>query len=267
MLYSFLLVGQSNMAGRGLLDEVDMICDPRIKMLRNGIWMPMTEPVQCDFPWAGISLAPTFASAWLKDHPDDEIGFIPCAHGATSVDNWLEGSILFDNAVMQAELAERRSRLAGILWHQGETDCTSEGESAYLSKLVSIFRALREHLGRPDIPIVLGELGHFVKDAAYLECSTRFQNINKMIHDCCEELESCWYVTAEGLSGNPDQLHFNAASLRVFGLRYYEAYRTKENLIKPLPEEPDFRALTPPPTGMERIQMIHQSLYDSPIQF
>lgn len=38
---SVLMIGQSNMAGRGFLNEVPMICNERIQMLRNGRWQMM----------------------------------------------------------------------------------------------------------------------------------------------------------------------------------------------------------------------------------
>ena len=33
------------------------------------------------------------------------------------------------------------------------------------------------------------------------------------------------FVSAEGLMPNADNLYFSAASLREFGLRYYEAFK------------------------------------------
>ncbi|MGW7768639.1 sialate O-acetylesterase, partial [Bacillus velezensis] len=44
MIKSFLMLGQSNMAGRGFLNEADPIYNEKIKMLRNGQWQMMTEP-------------------------------------------------------------------------------------------------------------------------------------------------------------------------------------------------------------------------------
>jgi hypothetical protein len=38
-------------------------------------------------------------------------------------------------------------------------------------------------------------------------------------------MKNCAFVSAEGLGANPDNLHFSAAALREFGLRYYEAYK------------------------------------------
>ena len=34
------------------------------------------------------------------------------------------------------------------------------------------------------------------------------------------------FVSAEGLTSNPDHLHFNAASLYEFGLRYFDVFET-----------------------------------------
>lgn len=51
------MLGQSNMAGRGFLNEVDPIYNEKIKMLRNGQWQMMTEPINYDRPVSGVGLA------------------------------------------------------------------------------------------------------------------------------------------------------------------------------------------------------------------
>ena len=61
MIHSFLLIGQSNMAGRGFKDEVEPIKNPHIKVLRNGRWQNMYVPVNPDRPFSGICLAESFA--------------------------------------------------------------------------------------------------------------------------------------------------------------------------------------------------------------
>ena len=68
MIKSFLMIGQSNMAGRGLINEVTPIYNERIQMLRNGRWQIMTEPINYDRPVSGISLVGSFADSWCKDN-------------------------------------------------------------------------------------------------------------------------------------------------------------------------------------------------------
>lgn len=48
---------------------------------------------------------------------------IPCADGGTKIKQWQPGELLYDHAVAMAKLAMRTSKLCGIIWHQGESDC------------------------------------------------------------------------------------------------------------------------------------------------
>ena len=95
MMYSFLLVGQSNMAGRGFPSEVEKLPNKDIYVLRNGRWWPMYVPVNPDRVTAGINLAESFVYEFLKEHPGDTVGIIPCADGGTSLDQWMPGKVLF----------------------------------------------------------------------------------------------------------------------------------------------------------------------------
>lgn len=70
---SVLMIGQSNMAGRGFINEVPMICNERIQMLRNGRWQMMTEPINYDRPVAGVGLAGSFAAMWCMENQEDKI--------------------------------------------------------------------------------------------------------------------------------------------------------------------------------------------------
>ncbi|MBQ8439852.1 MAG: hypothetical protein IJX19_04235, partial [Clostridia bacterium] len=47
-VYSFLLIGQSNMAGRGDFADVEPIKNKRCLMLRMGRWQIMSEPINPD---------------------------------------------------------------------------------------------------------------------------------------------------------------------------------------------------------------------------
>ena len=75
------------------------IDNEKIKMLRNGQWQMMTEPINYDRPVSGVSLAASFAYAWSKANPDEEIGLIPCAEGGSSLNDWHPEGITGDDAV------------------------------------------------------------------------------------------------------------------------------------------------------------------------
>ena len=68
---SFLMIGQSNMAGRGEFGEVPEIQNRLCKMLRNGRWQLMSEPINPDRRvfgefHSGVGLAASFADEYAK---------------------------------------------------------------------------------------------------------------------------------------------------------------------------------------------------------
>lgn len=237
MVHSFLMVGQSNMAGRGFGKDVTPIYDEHIKMLRNGLWQIMSEPINYDRPGAGIGLAASFAAAWRLQHPNEEIGLIPCADGGTSLDDWAVGGALFDHAVFQAKLAQRTSKLDGILWHQGESDCSPERADSYCAKLTVIMDAFRRELNSPEIPLIIGGLGDYLTSGMYGPYFTAYPLVNSALQHFAEITRNCYFVTASGLTANPDQIHFNAASQRIFGIRYFKAFAHLTNIIEPAADE------------------------------
>ena len=96
-MHSILIIGQSNMAGRGFPGEVAPIDNKDLFVLRNGRWWPMYTPVNPDRVTAGVNLVETFARRYADEH-GVEVGVIPCADGGTSLDQWAEGGVLFDHA-------------------------------------------------------------------------------------------------------------------------------------------------------------------------
>ena len=212
------------MAGRGIAREVEPIRNPDVFVQRNGRWIPMYVPVNADRPKAGISLAESFADAYQKKH-GVKVGLIPCADGGTSLDQWAPGGVLFDHAVFCAKLAMRTSSLVGILWHQGEADCRDDRYPEYYSKCMNIMSRLREELGCGDVPIILGGLGDFLAERDDPGNQLwNYKMVNAALSEMANSLPRCRFVSAEGLSSNPDLLHFSAVALREFGLRYFDAF-------------------------------------------
>ena len=228
-MHSFLLIGQSNMAGRGFLKEAVPVDDSRIYILRNGRWQKMFRPINPDRSFSGVSLAEHFAECYAKAH-DVDVGLICCADGGTSMDQWMPGSLLFDHAVMNAKLAQRTSIIAGILWHQGESDCPDGLHQVYKNKLLQMLTQLRRDLDLPNVPILLGGLGDFLaaRENTVLQlCNAR--HINNALQEAAAEAEHTAFVPAAGLGSNPDLLHFSAAALYEFGQRYFDVFQAMQN--------------------------------------
>src|ERR1700722_12544886 len=97
----FLLIGQSNMAGRGVVEEQDKEIIPGVFMLNKEMaWVPAIDPLHFDKPAvAGVGLGRTFAKTLQWASPGAPIGLIPAAFGGTSLDEWKPGDKLYADAV------------------------------------------------------------------------------------------------------------------------------------------------------------------------
>ncbi len=237
MMHAFLLIGQSNMAGRGFIDEAMPWDNSRLWVLRNGRWQRAYRPLNGDRPFSGVCLAESFAQKYAETY-DVEVGIIPCADGGTSLDQWKVGGLLYDHAVAQARLAQRTSTIAGVLWHQGEADCNPALYPTYAERLEPIFEAFRRDLGLADVPFLLGGLGAYLADCALDDHLKNYAQVNAALERFAASHDRAGYVSAEGLTPNPDVLHFNAKSLHEFGLRYFTVFEKLRDPNKVFPEMP-----------------------------
>lgn len=232
MIHSFLIIGQSNMAGRGNIDEAVEFDTKRIKIMRNGRWLNMFRPINPDRRFSGVNLAESFAEKYANKY-DVDVGLICCADGGTSLDQWKKGSILFDNAVYQGKLAKRSSYLAGVLWHQGEADCAQELYTTYASRFQVFMNDLRNELDLYDVPFLLGGLGDFLPNCELDEKLKNYMHLNEALKTVAQNNPMTGFVPANGLDANPDNLHFNSKSLYEFGLRYFDEFQKFESQVKP----------------------------------
>lgn len=170
----FLLMGQSNMKGRGQM-PAKPLSDPQIVMMHkpsDGYFLAR-HPLHLtgdpkDFSGsdnAGVGPGLAFALAIAKARPDSRILLIPCAVGGTQVASWQKGRRLYEETVRKARLAlkqapQSKARIAAALWLQGESDSTSpEKLSAYQERLDTLIGALRSDLNSPKLPFIACTIG------------------------------------------------------------------------------------------------------------
>ncbi|MFR1566344.1 MAG: sialate O-acetylesterase [Christensenellales bacterium] len=224
---SFLMIGQSNMAGRGNLTDVPPIDNDLCFMLRNGRWQKLSEPVNPDRALSGsfasgISPAASFLDEYTRFY-GVSAGLIPAADGGTKICQWQPGEILFDHAVMLTELAKRSSVFSGILWHQGESDCgCDEDVNKYETRFQHMLNGLLSALG--NVPVVIGELSENTAESWGFK--TRPQRLNSVLRKIASKNKNIAVASAKGLTLKTDGIHFDAQSCRIFGKRYFEALKT-----------------------------------------
>lgn len=219
-----LCIGQSNMAGRGLMDAgaADTL---RSAYLFNGDGFeraaePMNRysTVRKELGMQRVGPVGSFVARYAEV-TGAPVGVVVNARGGSSIDEWLPGSETdyLAKAVERIRAAGDWGDVAAVLWHQGEAD--SAHPERYEAKLRRLVGILRTELGNPSLPVVFGEIAHWnwtnrVEGTAPFNAMLRSLHIP---HTAC--------VSAEGLAPMKDETdpHFSAASQRELGRRYAEA--------------------------------------------
>jgi len=225
----FLLVGQSNMAGRGKVAKEDTTPHENVLMLNKaGEWVPAVDPMHFDKPtMVGVGLGKTFGIEYAKAHPGVTVGLIPCAAGGSPISSWSPGgyhsqtkSHPWDDAISRTKLALTSGTLQGILWHQGESDSRGALASAYEDKLHDLVKRFRTELDCPTVPFIVGQLGQF-KERPWTPGRKKVDAAHQAL---TSKVANTAFVRSDDLVHKGDQTHFSAESYRVFGKRYFAAF-------------------------------------------
>jgi N-sulfoglucosamine sulfohydrolase len=224
----YLLVGQSNMAGRGKVEAQDKKKHPRLLTLtKQNKWAPAVAPLHFDKPFAGTGLGRTFGIRIAENNPDLTVGLIPCAAGGSPISSWEPGgfhrqtkSHPWDDAIKRAKIAMNDGVLKGILWHQGESDSKKGLAEIYEKKLHDLVARFRKELKAPEVPFIAGQMGQFAErpwNEAKKMVDAAHRNLpNKIKHAA--------FVSSNDLGHKGDKVHFSAAAFRELGERYAKAY-------------------------------------------
>ncbi|WP_339735765.1 sialate O-acetylesterase [uncultured Gimesia sp.] len=214
----YLLIGQSNMAGRGIVDPAANKPHPRVlKLDKKGNWVPATDPLHFDKPKiAGVGPGSGFGPVIADAYPDVTIGLIPAAVGGTPLSRWVKGGDLYERAVKLAKQNQKQGVIKGAIWHQGEGDSSNPKlYDTYQKRLSGMIVDLRTDLNEPDMPFVMGELGEFFMRPGV-------STVNEALHGIAKAVPGTAVASSKELKAKGDQVHFNAAAEKEFGKRYAE---------------------------------------------
>lgn len=224
----FLLVGQSNMAGRGQVAAQDQIVHPRVLTLtKDQQWKHAVDPIHFDKSVAGVGLGRTFGIVVAEAMPEVTIGLIPCAVGGSPIAAWQPGgyhtqtkSHPYDECLQRAKVALQAGTLKGILWHQGESDSNEGRAEVYEEKLHELVQRFRRDLDAPNVPFIVGQLGQFEERP----WSDQRKRVDQAHRSLPTKVDHTAFVSSEGLGHKGDEVHFSAEACRELGRRYAEAY-------------------------------------------
>jgi len=216
----YLLMGQSNMAGRGkLTDEYKSVSDSRVMMLNKANeWVTATHPLHFDKPVAAVGPGLAFGIAMADASAGKQIGLIPCAVGGTSINKWKPGEFdaatqthPWDDAEKRIKEGMKQGVIRGVIWHQGEADSNPDSAAIYLDRLAELIERTRKLAGNEKLPFVAGELGRYKPNYSY---------INTVLVDLPKKVPYTAVISSEGLVHNGDGIHFDAISADELGKRY-----------------------------------------------
>lgn len=242
----FLVAGQSNACGRGLLSEAPTYPNGSHiwAYLNNGTWVQNpADPLDAttgevytalsDAPPAGTGVGPSlsFANALFANalffgiDSIEDIGLVLCAKGGTSLANWqrswrsdsLYGATT--RRVNDALDADPSAHLSGMIWYQGEKsaeDANATEGSNWGSIASELLGNFRQDLGAPNLPIVVVKLGPKptgIQNLGYWNFVTQAQGL-------FAGMPGVAVASADGLTWKTgDQLHLTTASQVTLGQR------------------------------------------------
>ena len=221
----YLLIGQSNMAGRGYMTDADKT----EKVDKVYLLGPEDTPVVATHPFNQYStirkdlsmqqINPGYGFALeIRDKTGGRPVLLVCnARGGTTIQEWAVGTQYYNEAVRRTLAAMQYGRLKGILWHQGcgNSGAVTNGTIDYLALLKTMADTMRSDLHSPDIPFIAGELPY------WRSTSPKF---NEMIRTISTKIDHSGWVSAEGCTMRADASdpHFSRDGQILLGKRYGE---------------------------------------------
>lgn len=220
----YLLIGQSNMAGRGEVESQDRKKHPRVWALdKENQWVLAQDPIHFDKKMAGVGPGRTFGIEMAAHSRSAKIGLIPCAVGGTSIRMWQPGGFdmktevhPYDDMLVRLKIAMKRGTVKGVIWHQGEADGKMGERGKYEPALIELIERVRTECGDPELPFVVGQLGQF-KGRPWSEGRKQVDAAHQAV---AEKLVKVGFASSEGLKDKGDQTHFSAEAARELGKRF-----------------------------------------------
>lgn len=219
----FILLGQSNMAGRAPIEQQDTISLPMVQILNDqGYFESAQNPLnRYSNIRKGLSmqkLGPgyTFAQK-VSVKLQDTIYIIVNARGGTAIERFMKNdtSRYYEKTIFRIKQAMKRYpglKPEAIVWHQGESNANDYAD--YVANLKTLIEDYRKDLNSPQLPLIVGEVGRW---------NPQLKSVSRKIALVPDSIPNAYLVTSQRL-GHIDEFHFDSKSQRKLGRRFAERY-------------------------------------------
>jgi hypothetical protein len=234
MRRNFLIMGQSNASGRGLLAQAPEY--PNLSRMflygNDGIWKQAVEPIDSNVnqvdkisgdPNAGVGVGMAFANRICTLFPNDEVGLIPACLSSTYIISWRRTwtrTSLYGSAVNRAYEADGQGTLSGILWWLGENDAINRVYAmAHGERFANLMADFRQDLNKPLLPIVYARWNNLSQpNRPYWKTIRGQQEAFRM--------KNIAMASTDGVPFQADRVHCTTEGYVTIGIRMADAMAT-----------------------------------------
>ena len=231
----WLLCGQSNMKGRGVMPE-EPKQDPRIVMMHkmDDKWYHARHPLHLTgdaktfqgHDNAGVGPGLAFAEVLAEQDKTAAIGLVPCAVGGSSIKLWQKGAKLYEEAIRRAKLALQttapvKARIRGVIWLQGEANANPQELPLHAERLRAMIEALRADLELQELPFIACTIGEMKPEPLL----TNLKAMNEIQLALPKSVPHTACVDARDLKTHiGDAVHFDTAAQNEIGRRFAQKW-------------------------------------------
>lgn len=162
----------------------------------------------------------------LNPNADIQLLLIPAGAGGSGwtdsqypYNSWRTDANYFKDLVARIKWAKNAGyQIDGFLWHQGESDAAT-GTPNYKDILANFIQSMRDHVGNPNLPFVLGQMV-----PAWVAQDPARAPYQAVIDSIPTQVPYTYTVSGSNLTSNSyqDLVHYSAAAHYEFGKRYYD---------------------------------------------